>query len=122
MTRFCALIEIHGRVELKETSEGCCMTSALYYGEHLAVLRDSIADEAVDLIYLDSPFNSNASYNVLFKAPSGEGSQAPIEAFEDTWHWNESAKREEALQRNATALTEIVKTYNVSHMTISRFS
>ena len=47
----------------------------------------------VDLIYLDPPFNSNASYNVLFKAPSGEQSQAQIEAFEDTWHWNESAER-----------------------------
>ncbi len=67
--------------------------NALYYGDNLAVLRDSIASESVDLIYLDPPFNSNASYNVLFKAPSGEQSQAQIEAFEDTWHWNESAER-----------------------------
>jgi site-specific DNA-methyltransferase (adenine-specific) len=65
----------------------------LFYGDNLAVLRESIADESVDLIYLDPPFNSSASYNVLFKAPSGEGSQAQIEAFEDTWHWNESAER-----------------------------
>jgi len=72
---------------------GICMTNALYYGDNLAVLRESIADESVDLIYLDPPFNSSASYNVLFKAPSGEGSQAQIEAFEDTWHWNESAER-----------------------------
>lgn len=69
------------------------MTNALYYGDNLAALRESIATESVDLIYLDPPFNSNASYNVLFKAPSGEGSQAQIEAFEDTWHWNESAER-----------------------------
>jgi site-specific DNA-methyltransferase (adenine-specific) len=68
------------------------MTNALYYGDNLAVLRESIANESVDLIYLDPPFNSNASYNVLFKAPSGEGSQAQIEAFEDTWHWNEHAE------------------------------
>lgn len=65
--------------------------NALYYGDNLAVLRNSIATESVDLIYLDPPFNSNASYNVLFKAPSGERSAAQIEAFEDTWHWNESA-------------------------------
>lgn len=65
----------------------------LYYGDNLTVLRDSIADESVDLIYLDPPFNSNASYNVLFKAPSGEGSAAQIEAFDDTWHWNETAER-----------------------------
>jgi hypothetical protein len=69
------------------------MPNALYYGDNLTVLRESIPDESVDLIYLDPPFNSNASYNVLFKAPSGEQSQAQIEAFEDTWHWNESAER-----------------------------
>ncbi len=45
------------------------MTNKLYYGDNLQVLRDSIADESVDLIYLDPPFNSNASYNVLFKGP-----------------------------------------------------
>jgi adenine specific DNA methylase Mod len=39
----------------------------LFYGDNLAVLRESIADESVDLIYLDPPFNSNASYNVLFR-------------------------------------------------------
>jgi adenine specific DNA methylase Mod len=63
------------------------MTNALYYGDNLPVLRESIADESIDLIYLDPPFNSNATYNVLFAAPSGEQSQAQIEAFEDTWHW-----------------------------------
>ncbi|WP_348644220.1 hypothetical protein [Methylocystis sp. H4A] len=62
------------------------MTNRLYYGDNLSVLRDSIPDESVDLIYLDPPFNSNASYNVLFKAPSGEQSQAQIEAFDDTWN------------------------------------
>ena len=41
----------------------------LYYGDNLKVLRDSIKDESVDLIYLDPPFNSKASYNVLFKGP-----------------------------------------------------
>jgi site-specific DNA-methyltransferase (adenine-specific) len=35
---------------------------------------------------------SNASYNVLFKAPSGAHSPAQIEAFDDTWHWNETAE------------------------------
>ncbi len=66
--------------------------NALYYGDNLAVLRESIATESVDLVYLDPPFNSNASYNVLFKATGGDRSQAQIEAFEDTWHWNEFAE------------------------------
>ena len=51
------------------------MTNKLYYGDNLQVLRDSIADESVDLIYLDPPFNSNASYNVLFRG--AEGSRKP---------------------------------------------
>jgi adenine specific DNA methylase Mod len=40
----------------------------LYYGDNLEVLRDEIASESVDLVYLDPPFNSNANYNVLFKS------------------------------------------------------
>ena len=57
----------------------------LYYGDNLEVLRESIAAESVDLIYLDPPFNSNANYNVLFKSKGGEGADAQITAFEDTW-------------------------------------
>lgn len=60
---------------------------ALYYGDNLGVLRESIASESVDLVYLDPPFNSQATYNLLFKSNAGTGSQAQIEAFEDTWHW-----------------------------------
>ena len=46
-------------------------TDTLYYGDNLAILRDYIAEESVDLVYLDPPFNSNATYNVLFRAPTG---------------------------------------------------
>jgi site-specific DNA-methyltransferase (adenine-specific) len=46
----------------------------------------------VDLIYLEPPFNSNASYNVLLKGPTGGDSAAQIEAFDDTWHWTDSAE------------------------------
>jgi site-specific DNA-methyltransferase (adenine-specific) len=63
----------------------------LHYGDNLRVLRESIAGGSVDLIYLDPPFNSNASYNLLFKGPEGTDSQAQIEAFDDTWHWTQSA-------------------------------
>ena len=63
----------------------------LYYGDNLDVLR-TFADESIDLIYLDPPFNSNAGYNVLFKAASGAGADASIEAFDDTWTWGDSAK------------------------------
>ena len=59
----------------------------LYFGDNLNILREHVSDESVDLIYLDPPFNSNATYNVLFQEKSGEQSAARITAFEDTWHW-----------------------------------
>ena len=59
----------------------------LYFGDNLDILRQYVPDESVDLIYLDPPFNSNATYNVLFRERSGEESAAQITAFEDTWHW-----------------------------------
>ena len=68
------------------------MSNALYYGDNLDVLRESIATESVDLVYLDPPFNSQATYNVLFHSPAGGGSQAQIEAFGDTWHWGQEAE------------------------------
>ena len=69
------------------------MQNTLYYGDNLEILRnrDFFPNECVDLIYLDPPFNSNRDYNVLFKAESGADSEAQITAFEDTWHWTESA-------------------------------
>lgn len=66
--------------------------NSLYYGNNLDVLRKSIPDESVDLVYLDPPFNSQATYNVLFKSMAGEKSHAQIEAFEDTWHWGDEAE------------------------------
>jgi DNA modification methylase len=68
--------------------------NALYFGDNLVVLRECIPSESVDLIYLDPPFNSSASYNVLFKSPKGLESHAQIEAFEDTWHWGAQAEAE----------------------------
>ena len=65
----------------------------LYFGDNLDVLREHVPDESVDLIYLDPPFNSNATYNVLFRERSGEQSAAQITAFEDTWHWGIEAER-----------------------------
>jgi len=77
--------------------------NTLYYGDNLTILRRYFPNESVDLIYLDPPFNSNASYNILFKEPGtgGEQSAAQITAFDDTWHW--TLETEQAFQ-------EIVKT------------
>lgn len=66
----------------------------LYFGDNLNVLREHLASESVDLVYLDPPFNSDANYNILFKSPKGQESHAQIEAFEDTWHWSAQAETE----------------------------
>ena len=50
-------------------------------------------DESADLIYLDPPFNSNQTYNVLFQEKDGSQSASQIKAFGDTWHWDETAAR-----------------------------
>lgn len=63
----------------------------LYYGDNLDVLRRYVADESVDLVYLDPPFNSARSYNVLFAEQDGSRAAAQIQAFEDTWQWDASA-------------------------------
>jgi len=65
--------------------------NTLYYGDNLDILRDYIPSESVDLVYLDPPFNSNASYNLLFAQKDGAQSSAQIRAFEDTWQWDENA-------------------------------
>ena len=65
----------------------------LYYGDNLDVLRLHVAEESVDLVYLDPPFNSNANYNVLFAERDGTQAAAQIKVFGDTWRWDEWAAR-----------------------------
>jgi adenine specific DNA methylase Mod len=68
------------------------MRNALYYGDNLQVPREHIPSESVDLVYLDPPYNSNASYNVLFRERTGEESPAQIKAFTDTWEWTQETE------------------------------
>ncbi len=53
----------------------------LYYADNLPVLRD-MESESVDFIYLDPPFNSNRTYNIIYPDDLGQ-----VRAFEDTWSW-----------------------------------
>lgn len=87
------------------------MTNRLYYGDNLDILREHIRDESVDLVYLDPPFNSNASYNVLFKAPDGHDSHAQMEAFDDTWHWTDSAEHafDEVMRSGNSDVAEMLR-------------
>ncbi len=68
------------------------MPNTLYYGDNLLVLREHVPDASVDLVYLDPPFNSNASYNVLFREKTGEESPDQIKAFTDTWEWTQETQ------------------------------
>jgi len=57
---------VKARPLISQTSEVAVANNLLFFGDNLDVLRQHIKDESVDLIYLDPPFNSNATYNVLF--------------------------------------------------------
>ena len=67
--------------------------NTLYYGDNLDVLRRYVPDDSIDLVYLDPPFNSNASYNVLFKEKDGTAAAAQVHAFKDAWSWDAEAVR-----------------------------
>ena len=90
------------------------MTNALYYGDNLEILREHVPDESVDLVYLDPPFNSNASYNVLFREQTGEGSPAQIKAFTDTWEWTQESQRtfEQEIMLNPAAPANVREMVN----------
>ena len=73
----------------------------LYYGDCLTVIEKDIDSESVDLIYLDPPFNSNRTYNAIYKDETGRPLPDQIEAFCDLWTLDE--ERERAI-RNLPAL------------------
>jgi site-specific DNA-methyltransferase (adenine-specific) len=56
--------------------------NTLYLGDCLNVLRESVPDESVDLVYIDPPFNSKRDYNIFF---DDKEIQTQRIAFEDTW-------------------------------------
>ena len=85
-------------------------SNTLYYGDNLDILRRYVRDESVDLVYLDPPFNSNQTYNVLFREKDGSQSASQIKAFEDTWQWDETAARsyEETVEAGGQAAEALI--------------
>lgn len=67
-------------------------SQVFYYGDNLHVMREWIGDETVDLIYLDPPFNSKRTYNMLFKEHDASPSEAQRRAFDDYWTWGREAE------------------------------
>ncbi len=64
--------------------------NTLYFGDNLTVMREHIKSNSVNLIYLDPPFNSNRTYNLLYKNATGIEVPEQAEAFSDTWELTES--------------------------------
>jgi DNA modification methylase len=55
------------------------LENALFCGDNLEILREYIPTSSVDLIYIDPPFFSNRTYNVIW------GDEAEIRSFKDVW-------------------------------------
>ena len=87
----------------------------------LEILQKHIADNSVDLIYIDPPFNSKRGYNILFKEADGTASDAQITAFEDCWHRTEAAEPsfQELVDTAPPALVEMIKTSGASSAKIT---
>ena len=84
----------------------------LYYGDNLDILRRYLADETVDLVYLDPPFNSAQTYNAFFQEKDGTAAASQIKAFEDTWSWNqESEAVYRALTEQAGKVKEVLEAF-----------
>lgn len=82
----------------------------VYFGDNLDVLRNEIADNSIDLIYLDPPFNSQSKYNILFRTPEADRETAQAEAFRDTWTWGDSARDSYYnIMKHGGAVAEIIR-------------
>ena len=64
----------------------------LYYGDCLTILQD-FGLASVDLVYLDPPFNSNQTYNAIYKDETGRPLPDQIEAFCDMWELDPERER-----------------------------
>jgi DNA modification methylase len=67
------------------------MKNKLFYGDNLEVLRKYVADESIDLCYIDPPFNSKRNYNQIYNNV-GKDDKAQAQAFIDTWIWDSRAE------------------------------
>ena len=76
----------------------------LYYGDCLTVMQREMKTNSVDLIYLDPPFNSNRTYNAIYKDETGRPLPDQIEAFCDIWTLDET--RERAIRSMPKFMTE----------------
>lgn len=75
----------------------------LIYGDNLTVMR-TMPNACVDLIYLDPPFNSQRSYNLIYKKLTGLPVPEQEEAFCDAWEMD--AEKEEMARKMPIVLRD----------------
>jgi site-specific DNA-methyltransferase (adenine-specific) len=80
------------------------MSGIFYCGDNLEILTtlNLVPAESVDLIYLDPPFNSKRTFNIVYK-----DSRAQTEAFKDHWTWEEAAPQYARLLEDSTTPTKL---------------
>ena len=72
---------------IDESKPDCKMevgVNTLYYGDCLTIMQQ-MAEESIDLIYLDPPFNSKRNYHTIYKDHTGHPLPEQVEAFCDQW-------------------------------------
>ena len=69
------------------------MKNTLFYGDNLEVMSTFFGKDAVDLIYLDPPFNSDETYNLMYRNMTGRPVPESVEAFTDTWSFDDAKRR-----------------------------
>lgn len=67
--------------------------NTLYYGDCLTIMEQYFKKGEVDLIYLDPPFNSKKSYNLMYRTMTGKPVPEQAEAFCDTWEMDDEKLR-----------------------------
>jgi len=70
--------------------------NALFYGDNLTIMA-GMPPESVDLIYLDPPFNSQRTYNLIYSQATGLPVPEQEEAFCDAWELD--AEKEEMARK-----------------------
>jgi Adenine specific DNA methylase Mod len=78
-------------------------SNRLFYGDNLTIMQ-SINNGSVDLIYLDPPFNSQRSYNLIYKQATGLPVPEQEEAFCDSWELD--PEKEEMARKMPMVLRE----------------
>jgi len=94
-----------GHVEMFDAQVGQHMHKAnkLYYGDNLTIMG-GMPDSSVDLIYLDPPFNSQRTYNLIYTKLTGLPLPEQEEAFCDAWQMD--AEKEEMARNMPVTLAE----------------